>query len=270
MSGLQTVRTACAQAVMTRPVVRIVEPLTRRRVRHMGVTIRTDALRFEAWTRVGLFWSLYERHGCLYIRRYLKDSPFVVELGAGLGVSSAHIATGLARGGTLVCVEANPDFLPSIRCNLGPPLRRSGANATVINAAVGVSNGCGVLNLRANPFASYVSRTADPGSIRTTTVHIRSLESIVEEHQPRAFDLVSDIEGAEAQLIMGDDPTGLEHCRRMIIELHESAVDGRRLSPDDLLRALRIRWGFRVLAQNGPVVALVRSRDDLVGAERHR
>ena len=71
------------------------------------------------------------------------------------------------------------------------------------------------------------------------------------------YDLVSDIEGAEVAFLLQD--TGvLEGCRRGVIELHDTTLDGEKVSVADLLGALAA-VGFRIVSRHGPVVAFARS-----------
>jgi FkbM family methyltransferase len=254
----RVLRATLARRLMSPQAVRLVEPCTRRRIRHLGVTIQCDPEIFSPYTRAELFWGLYERAECDYIRRYLDGSTYSIELGAGLGVSSAHVAAGLAPGATLICVEANPTFMSAVERNVAPYARRSHVDATVINAAIGPGSGTSTLNIQANPFASSTSTYAGAGSVDRVQVATRSLQSIVEEYQPASFDLVCDIEGAEGGVIMCGGQSGLERCRRLVIELHPCSVGGTILTPDDLLRALSQRWGFSVLARKGPIAALAR------------
>ena len=90
-------------------------------------------------------------------------------------------------------------------------------------------------------------------------VATRSLPSLVQDTGLGSFDLVCDIEGTEADFIVRPVQSGLESCRRVIIELHSCAVDGAIYSPDDLLSILRRRWGFSLLERKGPVAALART-----------
>jgi FkbM family methyltransferase len=245
---------------MSKLGVQVAEPLTRRRIRHLGVTIHPDPSLVAAFTRAEMFWGLFERAECSYIRQHLRGSRYVIELGAGLGVSSTHIAAGLAPGGALICVEANAAFISAIRRNVEPYIQRSGSTATIINSAIGAHDGTAVLNVDVNPFASYVGTAPDPRSVMAIEIGTRSLYSIVEEHQPEYFDLVCDIEGAESEFIVSGPPESLDRCRQLIIELHDCRVGGEALGPEDLLQALRERWGFRVVARKGPVASLARLR----------
>lgn len=222
----------------------------------MGVIVRADPALVSPYTRAELFWGLYERAECAYVDRFLNGSTCVVELGSGIGISSAHIAAGLSRGGVLVCVEANEVLLPSIEQNIQPYLRRSRSSGTIVHAAIGACEGTSILNVVSNPFESYVSRSAAPDAVSTVPVPTRSLESVLKQYPARSFDLVCDVEGAEGELIVRS--SGLERCRRLIIELHGCKVDGEELTEHDLLAVLSRRWGFRLLARKGPVAALTR------------
>jgi FkbM family methyltransferase len=148
--------------------------------------------------------------------------------------------------------------VPAVERNIEPYVRRSGSHSSVVNAAIWSGDGASTLNIQANPFASSITTAAAGRSVASVRVATRSLESIVEEHQPDSFDLVCDIEGAEGTFIMCEGRSGLERCRRLIIELHACTVAGIAVTPEDLLRALSERWGFSLLAHKGPVAALAR------------
>jgi FkbM family methyltransferase len=252
-------RALIARALVSPPLVLALDPMTRRRVRHRGVTIRTDHEAFAPYTRAELFWGLYERTEISFIRRFLQGSAAVIELGGGLGVASAHIASQMRAGGALICVEANPQVLEITGRNLEAQARRANVNAELVHAALAEQPGEATFVVETNLFASHVGSTlASGGAGAITTVRTVTLQAIRDEHGLDAFDLVCDIEGAEAQFITGSDP-GLEGCRRLIIELHPCSHGGTSYSVDDLVRILRERWGFEMLAMKDDVAALQRS-----------
>jgi FkbM family methyltransferase len=244
---------------MSRLSVALVEPLTRKRIRHLGVTVWPDLQLMGPYTRAELFWGIFERTECRFIKRYLSGSDCVIELGAGIGATSAHIAAGLAHGATFVSLEANPAFVPMIERNIAPHVRQSRLQTTVKNVAISPDDGESVLMIAANPFVSRVGAAADGPIVAHVTVATRSLSSLVEEYGSGSIDLVCDIEGAEGDLIVRPGRSGLESCRRVIIELHGCAIDGVVYSPDDLLTMLRTRGGFSVLDRKGSVAALARN-----------
>ena len=136
---------------MSRLSVTLVEPLTRSRIRHLGVTLRSDPHLIGPYTRAELFWGIFERTECSFIKRYLTGSDCVLELGAGIGATSAHIAAGLAHRATLVSIDANPAFVPMIQRNIDPHVRRSHIRATVRNLAISSDDGESVLMVATNP-----------------------------------------------------------------------------------------------------------------------
>ena len=70
------------------------------------------------------------------------------------------------------------------------------------------------------------------------------------------FDLVSDIEGAESAFLL-QDPDVLRRCRRAVLELHDTTVEGRAVSVSDLLAAA-VAAGLQTIRRHGPVVGLAR------------
>lgn len=66
-------RAAVARRLMGKPVVRALEPVTRRRVRHIGLVVRTDHAAFSAETRAEMFWRIYERPEVKFLRWYLPE-----------------------------------------------------------------------------------------------------------------------------------------------------------------------------------------------------
>lgn len=82
------------------------------------------------------------------------------------------------------------------------------------------------------------------------------MREVVRRSDIRKFDLVSDIEGAEAIFLL-NDPGILQSCNRAVIELHESIVDDKKIAVSDLMAAA-VTAGFRIVTSHGPVVALSR------------
>jgi FkbM family methyltransferase len=158
-----------------------------------------------------------------------------------------------------VSIDPNPAFVPIIQRNIDPHVRRSHIRATVRNLAISSDDGESVLMVATNPFVSRVGAAPDAPVVARIPVATRSLPSLLQDSALGSFDLVCDIEGTEATFIVRPGLSGLERCRRLIIELHSCAVDGAIYSPDDLLNILRTRWGFSLLERKGTVAALART-----------
>ena len=99
---------------------RLIGTLTRNRIRHQGLWFDTRSPDFSPRVRAQMFWGGYEGAETRMIRSFLRGSPNVVELGGSLGVTTAHIATVMAPGGHLVCVEANPGLIHGLTERAAP------------------------------------------------------------------------------------------------------------------------------------------------------
>jgi Methyltransferase FkbM domain len=124
----------------------------------------------------------------------------------------------------------------------------------VIHAAISGHCGATRLVLAKQTIGSRLG-TPRPGE-STVEVPALTLREVLRQTETAEFDLVSDIEGAEAAFLL-NDPSVLDQCGRAVIEFHETTVNDQRRSVFDLIDAA-IALGFRVVSQHGPVLALTR------------
>jgi FkbM family methyltransferase len=186
------------------------------------------------------------------IREHLRGSVAVVELGSSLGITASHVATVMAPRGHLVCVEANPQLIPGLRERVLP--RAGSLQVDVRHAAISTQGGVLPFTVARDTVGSRLGKPR-PGE-STVQVPALTLREVLRETAIAEFDLISDIEGAEAAFLLGD-PAVLEQCGRAVLELHDTTVNGQRVSVRDLLHAA-LAAGFRLVNQHGPVVALIR------------
>ncbi len=231
----------------------IIGTLTRKRIRHQGLWFDTRSPDFSPRVRAQMFWGGYEGAETRMIQSFLRGSINVVELGSSLGVTTAHIATVMAPGGHLVCVEANPELIRGLAERIAP--RTAGLQYEVVHAAVARHCGAAELVIAGETVGSRIGAPRPDESI--VPVPALTLREILRRTNVCEFDLVSDIEGAEAAFLL-DDPGVLSKCGRAIIEFHETAADGHMVSVFDLIEAA-VAAGLRVVSRHGPVVALSRS-----------
>jgi FkbM family methyltransferase len=231
---------------------RVIGAVTRKRIRHQGLQFDVRSNDFSPVVRAQMFWGTYDGAETRMIRDRLRDSAAVVELGSSLGITAAHAAAVMTPRGHLVCVEANPRLVPGLRERILP--RATALRVDVIHAAI--SSRCG-----ASPFTiaeeTVGSRLGEPrpGEF-TVQVPALTLREVLRTTGMAEFDLISDIEGAEAAFLLGD-PGVLDKCRRAVLELHDTTVNGQHVSVHDLLGAA-LAAGFDMVSQYGPVVALTR------------
>jgi FkbM family methyltransferase len=231
---------------------RVLGALTGHRVRHQGLWFDVRSHDFSPSVRAQMFWGIYEGAETRMIHAFIRDRHTVVELGSSLGVTTAHIAAGMIPGGRLISVEANPALIPGLRGRLSPWARS--LHLDVIHAAV--TTHCGSTLLTIAP-QTVDSRLGDPREDEDTVpVPALTLRQILDQASLADFDLVSDIEGAEAAFLLRD-PSTLAQCRRAVIELHETTLDGSAVSVFDLIDALTAT-GLEIVHRHGPVVAAVR------------
>jgi FkbM family methyltransferase len=222
-----------------------------------GSVIDTNDPAVTPWARTLIFWGFYERPETRFVRKYLPANHDVVELGGSIGVVSAQIGRRLEAGRQLVCIEANPSLMRLLHQNA--TRNAPGVRVSVRNCAVAYSDEpsefvelmCGKSNLS--------GRVARPGTRDTCRVPATTLTQLLSDHGINSCSIVSDIEGAEAGLLMSDSQA-LAGCQLLIIELHESEVKGRRVSIADLVRILTVDLEFNQIDQRHNVYVFVRSR----------
>jgi FkbM family methyltransferase len=230
----------------------VIGALTRYRIRHMGLRFDTRGGDFSPQVRARMYWGMYESAETRFIQGHLRGSSTVVELGSSLGVTTAHIAAVMSPHGHLVCVEANPRLLPGLRRRIQP--RTTSLRVEILHAAVTGHCGTTALAVASETVSSRLAAAGPQEAVMD--VPALTLREILRKTDIAEFDLVSDIEGAEASFLL-QDPESLSRCRNAVMELHNTTVDGTRVSVVDLLDAATAA-GFEVVSRHGPVVALAR------------
>lgn len=212
-----------------------------------GFTIDTRDKHVAARSVAYLLWGLYEKAEIDFVRHYLRSDLDVIELGSSLGVVALHILQRIGVERKLVCVEANPHLVPLIGKNL--KTNASGREVAVLNRAIDYT-GTGEVdfsisedNLTSGVTASGV---ASGKRIKASTLGDLLGETGIKDE----FALVCDIEGAEAGIIMADRDS-LLRCRQIVIELHQTAYQGRDYTAEDLSEHLQATHGFRLTARHG-------------------
>lgn len=251
-------RLLLARILTSTPVGTAIGFVARQRVRHLGITFDTSDPVFTPSIRAQLAWGIYESAETRLVARYLRNSRAVIELGSSLGVVSAHIARQMPAGGHLVCVEANPRLHPVLVNTLTE--HAAHLHVTRINAAVTNAEGPAMLEeSQATTGSRVVAESATGLAIRVLTLN----DLLREVRVAGEFDLVCDIEGSEASLILGDAHS-LARCRTAVFELHNTTFHGRTVSVEDLISSLRDEHGFEVLARRGNVIAVRRTGSSAV------
>jgi FkbM family methyltransferase len=196
---------------------------------------------------MGLIRGRYEAAEISLLRRSFKDASTIVELGSNIGIVAYHALTErMVPGGQMICVEPNPHSLAALKANTARALKSVDARVSFINAAVGapqLEQGPAPMVdflARSNLSSGLVSQVAPQQNDKPPlSVPLTSLSDIVRDHNLDEYSLICDMEGGEIPLLYEDGPA-LKGCTQMLIELHDSALTGKDITPRDMLRRLKM------------------------------
>jgi FkbM family methyltransferase len=245
------VKISVAEVLTSSLMGAVIGAATRNKIPHHGLRFDVNDQVFTPRVRAALFWRLYESAEIRMIRRHLGVATTVVELGASLGITSAHIASRLVRGSRLLCVEADSRLADGLGHRLAP--HSSHIMLEIENLAITCASGPVDFALAGS---NLDGRLTDGAAAHAASVEGATLRTLLDNRRIGEFDLVCDIEGAEASFLLGD-PGALEGCRRAVFELHDTTFAGRAVTADELLESA-CDFGFRVIERHGVVVALDR------------
>jgi FkbM family methyltransferase len=235
--------------VLTSPAVGRRIQRTRSTVNHHQIPINIDESVVHPSLAAALFWGLYEKTETKFIRQFLGGTSTVVELGASLGVTGAHILSIMDPAGKYVAAEANPALAGHLLGRLGPHIRSQEVH--VVSAAIVSDDGLVEFTISEDTLASSLN-----GEGMSTEVCGITLRSLLTAYDIQTFSLVADIEGAVPHILLAD-PGVLDDCELMIVELEEASWEGCRLTSREQ-RGAALRLGFREVASHGPVIVFRR------------
>lgn len=231
----------------------LISVIYRGRIRHGGGIIDTNNKHIGRRNAALLYWGLYERAEINYIDKYLSTGLDVIELGSSMGVVSLHIVQKQQQGKRLICVEANPYLIDTIKSNLRTNAPR--AAVEVLNRVISYGN-AGETNFSVCS-DTLVSSVTGPSDDTMISIKSCTLGELLGEFGIKDYALVSDVEGAEAGFIL-QDGEALSGCREMIIELHSTDFKDKKYSAEDFREMLETTHGFKLITKCGAVYAFRR------------
>lgn len=204
---------------------RVFSKLAPRTVEVSGIRVNPNSPLISPKIRRVLYRANYEEAEAGIIRRHLRPSDRVLELGSGLGVISALCAAAVGNE-QVTTVEANPALEPLIR----ETHQLNRVAPKLVNSMVGTC---------AEEATFYVEPNAHSSSSRqrseaSTPITVRSepLQHLIDRYKPTF--LIIDVEGAESEILRDVDLAGVE---KICIELHPHLIgDDRCNEVIDILR----------------------------------
>lgn len=192
---------------------------------HRGSLIHTENIPWRN-TSAYLFWGLYESAEIRFIDQYIQPDTDVIELGGNIGGVASHTIKKLNLNQRYFCVEANPLLTGLLKQNIEK--NSCGQRSQVINAAISSSGHKQFFSINEQSLASKLSTDGD------IEVPVKTLSQVIAENAITQYVLISDIEGAEAELF-SEDFVALKNCSLVIIELHDCRYNNDLFTIEDLI-----------------------------------
>ena len=179
-----------------------------------------------------IFWGVWESAEIRFSKRFAL-SETIIELGSSVGVTLG-VLSHLRQNTKFICVEASSENFEKLSC-LQKQLSASN-DYILVNKAI----------------AYGTDKVAF--AFTSTTVSAITRAKILEENQIKeAYTLITDIEGAEAEIFFKDE-AALDNCVRIIAELEETSS----YSMDEQISKLG-NIGFSLTESYGNVVVMSRN-----------
>lgn len=229
------------------PVAAFLRLIFNNRIPHrQGVRIDVSSPRIPHFVASSIFFGVYERAEIDQAQAYIDTNLPVVELGASIGVNTMQILK--LNKNKCLAVEADPEIFAILQKNLNDNFADYN-HCQPINCAIDYSGSKTVTFERSkSSLAGAVS--SNSGNLEAgVTVSAVTLNELLDLHQIDQYNLVIDIEGAEAGLIVSD-AEALSRCHRLIGEFDGGSHQQIHYRISELVEILQ-GLGFTVLHTHG-------------------
>lgn len=250
--------------VLNDRVGRLIGKVFRDSIPFRGCRICTRSSFVQPSTKAWLFFGLYERAEVDQVRAFVEPCSTVLECGGSIGVNSVQIARRIGPGGRLIVIEPNGELCGLLRQNLARNCPR--VETTLVNAAVSYSGKPVRLTYEraANSLRGVARDSGGANSI--DGIESVTLRDLVELFGLEDYILVSDMEGAEAEMFLCDGES-VRRAKRIISELDPGDHQGEIVSVERQIATLR-DLGFRVVHRHGNRMVFERAVPNEVEAPR--
>lgn len=239
-----TIKNAVARVLFSHAVGGLIGSLFRDRIPHRGLRIDTSSPRVSRRVKAGLLLGSYESAEVRFVKRYLPEDADVLELGGSIGVVTCLIRRKIKPDRKVVTVEADPVLAKILRNNMR---LNDCSDVEVVEAAIDYGG---------SEVSFAVGESAEQGRVggrgRMITVPTTNLSSLTAAYGFADFCIVSDIEGAEWNVLEYEKDV-LENARLIIIETHYVPEHGEAAA-----FATALSNTFELVDRYGPVLVLAR------------
>jgi|GEM_PF-941206 len=220
----------------------IIRKVLNNKIPYRNSIIQTNFPQVNGSTIASLYLGSYESGEARFINKYLRTDLPVLELGSSIGVVSTQI--GKKTNQKLFLLEVNTDLIPIIETNLS---HNNITNYELVNSAISYNQDAIYFVRGHKNTTGKVTSEPQPGAIK---IEGFTLESVLKQFNVNGkYVLVCDIEGMELEIIKNDEKS-LNNCSQLIIELHETSLNGHRYSADNLKKML-LKQGFELIDSHG-------------------
>lgn len=193
-----------------------------------------------------IFWGIWESAEIRFAKRF-AHSQTVIELGSSVGVTLGVLSK-FRKNTTFICVEASPlnfdrltkviDFLPEHNRYIP------------INKAISYNSE----KINFEHFSTTGAKISEEQKEGNFIIESITLSRIISEQNVKAdYTLITDIEGAEAEIFF-EDQSALKNCVRIIAELEDTSL----FSKDVQIQQLE-HLGFSLTERYNNVVVMSRA-----------
>lgn len=210
-----------------------------------GLRFSVNAPAIRTRDKARFLFDRYERPERIIVANYLAPSLPIIELGGNIGVVSCVANRRLSDPSKHVVVEANANVLPLLEANR----ERNGCGFKVVYAALGYGETVDFF-VSDDALASSAVASAE----RVVKVPATSLRKLIDDAGFSLCTLLCDIEGSEAEMVVNELDTLVQHVAYFFLETHAKIVGTESVTAmlDRLTQA-----GFKTLFSRWSNVALV-------------
>ena len=185
--------------------------LTGNRVRMHGLKFSVDNPLVSTRHKSTLYFGRYEIDEIRLARQFLNPDIPIVEMGGSIGVVACVTNHILRQPERHVVVEASPALVPTLEANRA----LNGCKFSIEHAAVAYNTDAVNFSLGGHFLFNRIDGTENTVSVKAVT-----LGQLLEKYQFETINLISDIEGAEIEVVEHEPELLRTRVKMIVMETH--------------------------------------------------